>query len=202
MHVVFDESWRAYVVESLATYRDGVRPIVVQLGRRTRRLGSEPYTDDERPYINAVRTLEHMGGLALVGLLHTHEGLAREVVEKFGLQSGPCLDLGPAHKAFANQGIDVDQLSEPVEFINAFKHGPGHSMNAAYDRQGLGILNETTRAFVDLMQGTPLTRGVALKRGNLDVSLARFDGYAATFIGFWQAFPEVPRKAARPERQG
>ena len=93
MHVIFDEAWRAHANQSLVTYRDGVRPVVVQLGRRMKRLVSEPYSGDELPYVNAVQTLQHMSGLALVGLLHTHEGLAREVVEKFGLKNGRCDDL-------------------------------------------------------------------------------------------------------------
>jgi hypothetical protein len=182
-------------MDSLVTYRDGVRPIVVQLGQRMKRLGGETYTGDERPYVNAVQTLQHMGGLALVGLLHTHEGLAREVTEKFGLKNGRCDDLAVAHKAFIKHGIDVSYLDEPVAFINAFKHGPGRSMDAAYDRQGPTILNATTRAFVGMMDAAPITRGVALKRLNLDLSLARFDRYAVAFIDFWQAFPTTPRQA-------
>ena len=74
-------------------------------------------------------------------------------------------------------------------------------MDAAYDRQGGEILNETTRAFVDLMDAALITRAVALKRLNLDLSLARFDRYASAFIVFWRTFPAIPRGAIDPERQ-
>lgn len=195
MHVIFDESWRAHATQNLATYRDGVRPVVVQLGRRVKRLGKEPYTGDERPYIDAVQTLQHMGGLALVGLLHTHEELVREVVEKFVLKNGQCDDLEKAHKAFTKHGINVENLSEPVEFINAFKHGHGRSMVAAYDRQGPEMLNETTRLFANIMNDASSARSAALKRLNLDLSLTRFDRYAEVLISFWLTFPVTPRRA-------
>src|SRR5258708_3960772 len=200
MHLIFDESWRDHAIQSLVTYRDGLRPVVAQLDRRMERLGHEPYTGDERPCVNAVQTLQHMGGLALVGLLHTHEGLAREVVEKFVLKNGRCDDLAAAHKAFTKHGIDVSQLHEPVEFIDAFKHGPGRSMDAAYGRQGTEMLNEAARAFVNMMGAAPITRAVVLKRLNLDLSLARFDRYAEAFIAFWRTFPKIPRGATDPDR--
>ncbi len=193
MHLIFDEAWREAAIRRLVTFRDGVRPVVAQLGRRMKRLASEPFAGDEQPYINAVEVLQHMGGLALVGLLHTHEGLAREVVEQFGLGNGPCDDLKVAHKAFIKHGIDVGQLTEPIEFINAFKHGAGRSMDLAYDRLGLDMLNETTQVFLNMTGGLPAAREVVLKRMNLDLSLVRFDRYAVAFIAFWQTFPTNPR---------